>query len=468
MSHTDQSLSENELQHCVEALRKMAKSPESCLRPGASEKLVIDAAAYLLRQVKAARKKEERQRDDELIAATEVRRKRTQKEYGKYFVAESEPTEMVGMLLGHRRFCYVCKQPYERLHHFYDCLCPRCGDFNQAKRQQTADLSSRTFVVTGGRIKIGFQIALKLLRAGAHVIATTRFAHDAAFRFTSEDDSPAWINRLQIHSADFRSLPSVQRMCDQIQKEHNSIDGLINNAAQTIRRPSQYFRHLIERERDLQIGLSDEAKQAIASTGCDSSPIELISVDSRHAASCHDGIAFPMGQFDSDGQQVDARTENSWTTPLSGVAPAELLEVHAVNSLVPFLLIQYLESLLESCPRPDRYIVNVSAMEGQLNTHSKSHRHPHTNMAKAGMNMITRTCAAEYAQRGIYMNSVDTGWVTNEFPLHRTNEMREEGFEPPLDEIDGAARVLDPLFTGVNEEQKLFGKFLKDYREIAW
>ena len=159
---------------------------------------------------------------------------------------------------------------------------------------------------------------------------------------------------------------------------------------------------------------------------------------------------------------------NSWTMPLADVSPGELLEVHAVNSLVPFLMIQKCEPLLEACPRPDRYIINVSAMEGQLNTHHKSHRHPHTNMAKAGMNMVTRTCGEEFASRGIFINSVDTGWITNEFPLPRTDQMKQEGFEPPLDEIDGAARVLDPVFLGIGKGDHLYGKFLKDYREAAW
>ena len=135
---------------------------------------------------------------------------------------------------------------------------------NFAKRSQSANLSGRTFVITGGRIKIGFQIALKLLRAGAAVVATTRFAHDAAFRYSQELDCRDWIDRLRIHSADFRSLRSVESMCEQIRQEHAALDGLINNAAQTVRRPPEYYRHLIDREQELRGSLTDVAQTAIA------------------------------------------------------------------------------------------------------------------------------------------------------------------------------------------------------------
>src|SRR5262249_53439707 len=109
------------------------------------------------------------------------------------------------------------------------------------------------------------------------------------------------------------------------------------------------------------------------------------------------------------------RPTNSWALDLGGVSPLELLEVHAVNCLAPFLLLRRLEPLLFAGPDRPRHVVNVSAMEGQLSA-EKTGRHPHTNMAKAALNMITRTCAKPCAERGVYINSVDTGWVTNEAP----------------------------------------------------
>ncbi len=480
----DQTNNTSQLEQCAATLKRLAQSPEDCLGARSAEKEVAEAAALLLRRIKAAHKREGRQRDQHVVAQAPIRTKRTQKEYGRYPDSDGVVSDRRPTTLDRRRFCYVCKRPYQQLHSFYDALCLDCGHKNYSKRVQTADLSGRTFVITGGRIKIGFQIALRLLRAGSQVLATSRFPNDAAYRYSMEPDSDDWIGRLQIHSADFRSLPSVERMCEAIALESPAIDGLINNAAQTVRRPPQYFRHLIEREQELKRNLPESASRTVAAAYQSRmtksqaahlvtsekiiSPALMSQIPMLASDALFDSHAFPSGEFDADGQQIDARDANSWTMPLSSVSVAELLEVHAVNSLVPFRLIQHLEPLMLASSRPDRYIVNVSAMEGQLNATVKSHRHPHTNMAKAGMNMVTRTCAEDFATRGIYINSVDTGWVTNEFPLARTAEMRDEGFEPPLDEIDGAARVLDPVFQGAAGGNYLFGKFLKDYREVPW
>ncbi|MCI0455461.1 MAG: SDR family oxidoreductase, partial [Gemmataceae bacterium] len=177
---------------------------------------------------------------------------------------------------------------------------------------------------------------------------------------------------------------------------------------------------------------------------------------------------FPPGWLDGNGQQVDLRPNNSWALELGEVPPLELLEVHAVNCLAPFLLLRRLEGLLFHETGRGRYVVNVSAMEGQLNATYKTGRHPHTNMAKAALNMLTRTCAGPYAERGVYMNSVDTGWVTNEAPHPTAERMAAEGFREPLDVIDGAARVLDPIFSGLTTGRNEHGKFWKDYRPIEW
>ena len=98
----------------------------------------------------------------------------------------------------------------------------------------------------------------------------------------------------------------------------------------------------------------------------------------------------------------------------------------------------------------DNHVIHVSAMEASFSRKKKTDKHPHTNMAKAALNMMTRTSAAEYAADGIFMNSVDTGWVTDEDPLHHAaRKQRTHDFHAPLDSIDGAARVLDPLFAGL-------------------
>jgi len=177
---------------------------------------------------------------------------------------------------------------------------------------------------------------------------------------------------------------------------------------------------------------------------------------------------FPEGEADAYGQQVDMRTSNTWVRKLVDVPIEELLQTHAVNAMAPFVLVKTLKRLMVARQEGDEaYIINVSAREGKFNKSYNSMCHPHTNMAKASLNMLTRTSADDYATNGIYMNSVDTGWVTDETPLPQHSEHKgrcDEVFEPPLDELDGAMRVLDPILNARNE----YGFFLEDYVPAQW
>jgi NAD(P)-dependent dehydrogenase (short-subunit alcohol dehydrogenase family) len=178
-------------------------------------------------------------------------------------------------------------------------------------------------------------------------------------------------------------------------------------------------------------------------------------------------LLFPVGRRDETGEPLDLRRTNSWVLRDTEVTPREWLEVHVVNAFAPFLLTSRLRPRLEASPYPDRYVVQVSAMEGSFARTGKTERHPHTNMAKAALNMLTRTVAEEYRASRIHMNSVDTGWVTDERPHVDKQVARAAGFRPPLDVIDGAARVYDPIVRGVNGEP-VWGQFLKDYRSVGW
>ncbi len=164
----------------------------------------------------------------------------------------------------------------------------------------------------------------------------------------------------------------------------------------------------------------------------------------------------------------DLAPVNSWTQHVDEVDALELLEVQLCNSTAPFILVSKLRPSLAASPARRTYVVNVSAMEGQFSRRYKGPGHPHTNMAKAAVNMLTRTSAQELFQTdGILMTSVDTGWITDERPHPTKTRLAQEGFHAPLDLVDGAARVYDPIVRGEAGED-LYGCFLKDYEPAPW
>jgi NAD(P)-dependent dehydrogenase (short-subunit alcohol dehydrogenase family) len=385
------------------------------------------------------------------------------------------------------RTCYVCKARCERVHFFYDQMCGACGDFNYAKRSQTANLRGRTALISGARVKIGYQAAILLLRAGARVIVTTRFPRDAALRYARELDYPLWRERLHIYGLDLRHTPSVEAFARQLQNTLSQLDFVLHNACQTVRRPVGFYQHLMQGEQG-PLELVPEGARALlgeyeamrarvndSGAGSRALPSGLLAAPalSQLALAAEDleggPQLFPRGQLDADLQQVDLREKNSWRLALDQVSTVELLEVQLVNAVAPFVLNARLRPLMQRQRTFDKHIVNVSAMEGQFYRRFKTDKHPHTNMAKAALNMMTRTSAPDYARDGIFMNSVDTGWVTDEdaAPIAE-RKTRETGFHPPLDIVDGAARIVDPIFDGINTGRHLWGQFLKDYRPTAW
>ena len=403
--------------------------------------------------------------------------------------------------------CYICREQYHEgeRHSFYPRMCRSCGDFNLRKRQQTADLRGRYALVTGGRVKIGFEIAVSLLRAGCHVIVTTRLPNDALKRFAAESDFETFRNRLEFEGIDLRFTSDIEALCTKLKKRLPKLDILINNAAQTIRRPPQFYQHLLADETkppnlvlprlfpnsqtDVKFLTNPEnesmKEQVTLTTSVDdklralgeygdlgrSAKQTQLVLAKEDEPGFYPEAMFPAGKLDAHQQQLDLRPLNSWIARPEQISVVELAEVHTVNAMAPFLLFTGLLPLLrqsttKSSTQQHAFVIMVTAEEGTFNRYRKYNTHVHTNMAKAAMNQITRSCAERYAKQDrILINSVDTGWVDDMTPVGMP---RRKAFQAPLADPDGAARVLDPVFVYFNQNIVHYGVRFKDYAPSEW
>jgi NAD(P)-dependent dehydrogenase (short-subunit alcohol dehydrogenase family) len=378
------------------------------------------------------------------------------------------------------RSCYVCKTRYHEVDAFYHQLCPTCAAQHHERRDARTDLCGRRALLTGGRAKIGMHIALRLLRDGAHTTITTRFPNDAVRRFSGMPDSAEWLDRLHVVGIDLRDPAQVIALARSV-AERGPLDILINNAAQTVRRSPEAYAPLVAAEAVplpegspvalTTFGRSREETLAIG-TGTTDGKQWSPTPDALTALALTAGSASPeriaaRRAIDAGGLVPDPHPENSWSQLVDDVDPVELLEVQLCNMTAPFVLISRLRPAMAASNARRKYVVNVSAMEGQFSRGYKGPGHPHTNMAKAALNMLTRTSAEEMLSDGILMTSVDTGWITDERPHPTKMRLADAGFHAPLDLVDGAARVYDPIVRGEAGED-LYGCFLKDYRRSAW
>jgi len=498
------------IQQCIDTLKQLLNDTDQLFDLPEEQRVELMMAAGKLsrpskseadrrrKDAKKAAKRKQQERDKHARKETGIRSARED----AVFVAPKFlelPKQTEKKILESARNCYVCRKEYKVLHHFYDAMCSECGDYNYAKRFQTADLSGQVAVVTGSRLKIGYHIVLIMLRSGATVVATTRFPVDSALRFSKEEDFTDWGHRLHIHGLDLRHIPSVEIFCNYIEMKYQRLDILINNAAQTVRRPAGFYKHLMENEEKPFSELPEYAQELLKAHQQCLTELNTLSnqtVDKKNMPVTWHGEApgiglrasaklsqipysfdnslsanevFPEGELDADLQQVDLRKTNSWRLKLGEIETLEMVEVQLVNSIAPFVLCNRLSVLMRQENTGQKHVINVSAMEGKFETFKKNPRHPHTNMAKAALNMLTHTSAGEFAKDGVFINAVDTGWVTDEDPIELAKKKeKDHDFQPPLDIVDGAARVLDPLIDGINSGKHWSGKFLKDYMPISW
>lgn len=495
----------------IETLKSLLSEPARLAELGEEQRIALIAAAGQLSRPTREEKKERRKafikvKKQEIVKKDKLARATTGIREARVHSVFVAPLQITGAAsadtarprLSSARNCYVCKTEFVDLHHFYDTMCLACADFNYQKRFQRASLEGQVAIITGARLKIGYHAALMMLRAGARVIVTTRFPVDAAIRYAKESDFSIWGDRLEIHGLDLRHTPSVEIFSRYIEQTVPRLDILINNAAQTVRRPPGFYAHLMDEEQRPFEQLSANVQKILGShekcklqlnSLCDPAQDSNLPVSWHHRGpgiglrqsaklsqipysydnSLNVEEVFPAGKLDADLQQVDLRETNSWRLKLADVPTPEMLEVQLVNAVAPFVLCSRLAPLMRRDYTGNKHIVNVTAMEGKFYRFKKEDRHPHTNMAKAALNMLTHTSASDLAKDGIYMNAVDTGWVTDEDPAKLAAHKQEvHDFQPPLDIVDGAARVCDPFFDGILTGKHWCGKFLKDYFPIDW
>lgn len=482
-------LAPDELAHALEILARAEALPLE--HPDAIA--IQRATAKLYKTVRQRRRTEKRAailaHDEEVTArtATGAPGRIDDETQGIPLVSRAEGAT-AGTLI-EARACYVCKQRYHVVDAFYHQLCPPCAAKHHARRDQRTDLTGRRALLTGGRAKIGMYIALRLLRDGAHTTITTRFPHDAVRRFTDMPDSGEWLHRLKIVGLDLRDPAQVIELADDVAAA-GPLDILINNAAQTVRRSPEAYAPLVAAE---SAALPSGDLPEIVTLGADGEgPAELPAGNGAAAAPAiphtahwaptpHALTALALAARSASPQRIAAETAidagglvpdlhpaNSWSQGVDEVDPIELLEVQLCNMTAPFILVGRLRPAMAAAEARRKYVVNVSAMEGQFSRGYKGPGHPHTNMAKAALNMLTRTSAQEMLETdGILMTAVDTGWITDERPHPQKMRLAEDGFHAPLDLVDGAARVYDPVVRGEAGED-LFGVFLKDYEPSPW
>ncbi|WP_185206802.1 SDR family NAD(P)-dependent oxidoreductase [Chryseobacterium sp. C3] len=454
MDFSNQNFTQNEWESCLKVLKALKDEP--FLNPD------NQTFSGLITKIHKNAKKQNRlesysqmKTHDLEINSESVLMKKALAGVSAFYDDEKNDTQLTRLQIP--KNCYCCNQSYQYAHSFYTRLCPKCADENYEKRFLLADLTGRNVILTGGRVKVGFATALKLLRNGANLVLTTRFPALALETLQQEADYEEWKDRLWIYGLDLRNLKAIQEFVDFYQSKFETLDILINNAAQTIKYPDQYYLPIIRRENEMLVEFKNNNKLIPNAT-----PISAEVGKLEYAENEETNVA--LTRF---GQPVDNRDKTSWNSTLEEISMYELVEVNLINHIAPYFLIKELKPLMKASSFKEKFIVNVTSSEGIFSYNNKTMFHPHTNMTKAALNMMTLTSAKEFEKDQIYMTAVDVGWISTGARESLRKKQFEQGYIPPLDSVDGAARILHPIVEGINGNY-FSGVLLKNYKINDW
>jgi NAD(P)-dependent dehydrogenase (short-subunit alcohol dehydrogenase family) len=440
-------------QACLRVLQATLTEPDQVPDLETFKTLVSGTYKQARKQKRKQSLNERQEHDQAVIASTE----RVQQE-----LAATGPTPP-NLALFQAKYCYSCKSQYHQVDHYYHRLCPACAALNKTHREFKLDLSGRIALVTGGRIKIGYATALRLLRSQAQVWVTSRFPAQAAACFAQEPDFENWRQNLKILGLDLLNLGGLEDFIQYLYQVMPHLDILINNAALTLWQPPIFYQTLREQENLLEpqfkdLGLILNGPLSAAALQVQSETLE----SNRNSFTRTSANGFNLPQI------IPANDHNSWRLELEQIPAREMLEVQVINQIAPMMLCSQLKGLMLCSPFEQRWIINVTAVEGQFSDPLKQSKHAHTNAAKAGLNMLTRTAAAAYAQAGILMNAVDPGWVSSDQHAAKHAVSGIEAHKvPPLDLDDASARLCAPIYDSL-QGQPIWGKLLKNYQIVDW
>jgi len=441
-----------EWETCMKVLEALKPDPFENPDNDRLKMLVTDIHRQAKKQQKKTNAHERREHDKSLVKNTVVVNNANHLTTQFTFTPDNRP-EFTN--LQNSRFCYCCNARYTQLHFFYHRLCPDCATLNYEHRTRQHNFSGYNVLITGGRIKIGYAVVLQFLRSGANVLLTTRFPALALEQLKNEPDYVTWQKSLTIYGLDLRNLHAVDHFISFCKTHFTCLDILVNNAAQTIKYPADYYQPLIAREH--QLLLQNPTNQITAND----TPVTA----GQNTLPMHEGFELQINRF---GQPVDYREQNSWNATLTDVGLEELLEVNLINQISPYRMIAGLKPLMVNNKHADRFVINVTSSEGLFNYPHKTIHHPHTNMTKAALNMLTRTTAAEFIKDDIYMTAVDVGWVSTGAAESKRAAQFDQLKIPPLDPLDGAMRIIHPITSVLSGDKSLFGVLLKDYKITNW